>query len=374
MTKKLIILFLLLSSFYAVNAQEPKLTALKVEQLVNPLGIDVKQPFLSWQIVSAKRGVEQKAYQVLVASSEEKLAKSEGDLWNSGKIYSSESIHVKYNGKDLTSRTKCFWKVKTWTSDGESEWSATNFWTVGLLYYKDWPKTWIGFDRAFPWDSIENASRLSARYFRKEFESTKVVKSATASIVGLGLYELFINGKKVGDDVLAPSPTDYNQNVKANTYDVTSYIQNGKNAVAAVLGNGRFFAMRQNEKPYKVKTFGFPKMLLNLHIVYTDGSTENIDTDNSWKGTADGPIRTNNEYDGEEYDATKEFPGWNKISFDDSKWLDAEYVQEPSGTKEAQMNENMKVMKTLQPVSITKLSGGRYILDMGQNMVGWLQI
>ncbi|HTN19927.1 MAG TPA: glycoside hydrolase family 78 protein [Pelobium sp.] len=374
MTKKFIIFFLLVFGFSHLKAQDLQVTALKVEQLVNPLGIDVKQPNLSWQIVSQKRGVMQTAYQVLVSSSAEKLAQNEGDLWNSGKVNSSESIYVKYNGKELTSRTKCFWKVKIWTNVGESEWSENQFWTMGLLYYKDWPKTWIGFDRAFPWDSIENASRLSARYFRKEFESKKTVKSATASIAGLGLYELFINGKKVGDDVLAPSPTDYTQNVKANTYDVTSYIQNGKNAVGAVLGNGRFFAMRQNEKPYKIKTFGFPKMLLNIHIVYTDGSTANIDTDNSWKGTADGPIRTNNEYDGEEYDATKELTDWNKIGFDDSKWLQAEYVQEPSGTIEAQMNENMKVMKTLQPVSITKLSRGRYILDMGQNMVGWLQI
>jgi len=372
MTKRILILSLLFLCFYSLKAQE--VTALKVEQLVNPLGIDVEQPMLSWQIVSQKRGVTQTAYQVLVASSAEKLAKNEGDLWNSDKVNSSESIYVKYGGKALTSRTKCFWKVKTWTSIGESQWSETNFWSMGLLYYKDWPKAWIGFDRAFPWDSIENASRLSARYFRKEFESKKIVKSATASIIGLGLYQLFINGKKVSDDVLAPSPTDYNKNVKANTYDVTAYIQNGKNAVGAVLGNGRFFAMRQDEKPYKIKTFGFPKMLLNLHIVYTDGTTTDIETDNTWKGTADGPIRTNNEYDGEEYDATKEFVGWNKTGFDDSKWLDAEYVQEPSGTIEAQMNENMKVMKTLQPVAIKKLSGNRYILDMGQNMVGWLQI
>ena len=374
MTKKLLLLSILFLGIHSLKAQELKLTALKVAQLVNPLGIDEKQPLLSWQIVSQKRGVKQESYQILAASSLEKLANNEGDLWNSGKVNGSESIQVKYKGKELTSLTKCFWKVKIWTTVGESEWSENHFWTMGLLYYKDWPKGWIGFDRAFPWDSIETDSRLSARYFRKEFQNTKTIKSATASIVGLGLYELFINGKKVGDDVLAPSPTDYTKNVKANTYDVTSYIQNGKNAVAAVLGNGRFFAMRQDEKPYKVKTFGFPKMLLNIHIVYADGSTSNIDTDNSWKGTADGPIRTNNEYDGEEYDATKEFTGWDKVGFDDSKWLQAEYVQEPSGNIEAQMNDNMKVMKTLQPISINKLSGGRYILDMGQNMVGWLQI
>lgn len=347
---------------------------LKCEMLTNPLGIDVTQPRLSWEMVSKKRNVEQKAYQILVASSAEKLAQNNGDLWDSEKENSSVSVHVKYNGSKLNSRMRCFWKVKTWTTTGESEWSATQSWTMGLLYYKDWPKGWIGFDRAFPWDNIKTNSRLSARYFRKEFQSTKTVKYATVSIIGLGLYELYINGKKVGEDVMAPSPTDYTKNVKYNTYDVTSYLQNGKNAVGAILGNGRFFAMRQNEKPYKIKTFGFPKMLMNLNIVYSDGSTANIDTDGSWKGTADGAIRTNNEYDGEEYDATKEATGWNKVGFDDSKWLKAEFVQEPTGTIEAQMNENIKVMNTLKPISIKKLPGERYILDMGQNMVGWLQI
>jgi len=344
------------------------------EMLENPLGIDVQKPRLAWQIIAKERNVMQTAYQILVASTAEKLAQNTGDIWDSKKVNSSASIHVKYNGAALQSRMRCFWKVKIWTNAGESEWSAANSWTMGLLYYKDWPKGWIGFDRAFPWDNIKTDSRLSARYFRKEFQSTKKIKYATASIVGLGLYELYINGKKVGQDVLAPGATDYTKNVKYNTLDVTSYIQEGKNAVGAILGSGRFFAMRQNEKPYKIKTFGFPKMLLNINIVYTDGSTANIDTDDSWKGTADGPIRANNEYDGEEYDATKEWPNWNKVGFDDSKWLKAEFVQEPGGVMEAQMNENMRIMNTLKPVSITKLSGGRYLLDMGQNMVGWLQI
>lgn len=344
------------------------------EMLVNPLGIDVVKPRFAWHIISAERNVMQTAYHILVSSTKEKLEANEGDLWDSGKVNEETSIHVKYDGKPLQSRMKAYWKVKTWTTAGESEWSAVNTFSMGLLYYKDWPKGWIGFDRAFAWDNIKSDSRLSARYYRKEFNCTKQIKHATASIIGLGLYELFINGKKVGNDVLAPTATDYNKNVKYNTYDVTELIKTGKNAIGTILGNGRFFAMRQNEKPYKIKTFGFPKMLMNLHIVYTDGTTANIDTDDSWKGTADGPIRANNEYDGEEYDATKEFIGWNNIGFDDSKWQKAEFVQEPSGVIEAQMNENMKVMNTLKPVSIKKIIGGRYILDMGQNMVGWLQI
>ncbi|MDQ7947679.1 MAG: family 78 glycoside hydrolase catalytic domain, partial [Pedobacter sp.] len=344
------------------------------EMLMNPLGIDVVSPRFGWQLVANGRNVQQTAYQVLVASTAEKLAANDGDLWNSGKVNASSSLFVRYHGKALTSRMRCFWKVKVWTNDGESSWSDGNYFTMGLLYYKDWPKGWIGFDRAFPWDNIKDNSRLSARYFRKEFQATKEIRSATATIIGLGLYELYINGKKVGDEVLAPTPTDYTKNVKYNTFDVTSYLKNGKNAVGAILGNGRFFAMRQHSKPYKIKTFGFPKMLMNIHLVYADGTTSNIDTDDSWKGTADGPIRANNEYDGEEYDANKAMIGWNEAGYNDSKWLKAEFVQEPIGTYEAQMNENMKVMQMLKPVSITKITGGRLILDMGQNMVGWLHL
>lgn len=359
---------------FAKLAAQVALQNTTCEMLFNPRGIDVVQPRLSWEIVSKGHNVKQQSYQLLVASTLDKLNANEGDLWNPGKVNLPQSIHVKYAGAKLKSRMATFWKVKVWTTAGESEWSAPNTFTMGLLYYKDWPKGWIGFDRAFPWDNMLTDSRLSARYFRKEFQSTKKIKSATASIIGLGLYELYINGKKVGEDVLSPTATDYTKNVKYNTLDVTSYLQEGRNTVGAILGNGRFFAMRQHNKPYKVKTFGFPKMLLNINIVYTDGSTANIDTDNSWKGTADGPIRTNNEYDGEEYNAVKEMPGWNRNGFDDAKWLKAEFVQEPGGNYEAQMNENIRVMNTLKPNAVLKRSGGRYIIDMGQNMVGWLQI
>jgi alpha-L-rhamnosidase len=364
---------ILLIPFQKVTAQIG-LQNTTCEMLVNPLGIDVVKPRFAWQIVAAQRNVMQNSYQIIVSSTPEKLSANEGDLWNSGKVATQQSIHVVYNGKQLNSRMRCYWKVKVFTNAGESEWSSNNFFTMGLLFYKDWPKGWIGFDRAFAWDNIKTDSRLSARYFRKEFQATKQIKYATASIIGLGLYELYINGKKVGNDVLAPTPTDYTKNVKYNTFDVTEYIRNGKNAVGAILGNGRFFAMRQHTKPYKIKTFGFPKMLLNINIFYTDGTSSNIDTDDSWKGTTDGPIRANNEYDGEEYDSTKEMPGWNTVGFDDAKWLKAEFVQEPTGTYEAQMNENIKVMNTLKPVAMSKLTGGRYILDMGQNMVGWLQL
>src|SRR5690606_37943912 len=220
------------------------------------------------------------------------------------------------------------------------------YWSIGLKNPVDWRGRWIGLDRSFPWDSETQWSRLSARYLRKEFELKKEIKYASAHIMGLGLYELYLNGRKVGDQVLAPVPTDYTEGVKYNTFDVTELLKSGANAEGTVLGNGRYYTMRQAYKPYKIQTFGYPKMLINIIVEYTDGSREVIAPDDTWKITADGPIRTNNEYDGEEYDARKEMPGWNKIGFDDKDWLQAEYVQPPGGMYEAQMTENMKVMKT----------------------------
>jgi len=375
-TTLLVILLITVLCSFSTYAADPLVTIgnLRTEMLQNPEGIDVVKPRLSWELSGSQRGIIQTGYQILVASSPEKLAASQADLWDSGKINSDASVHVQYNGAVLKSRNRAFWKVKTWTSRGETAWSSPASWSMGLINYVDWKGRWIGMDKLFPWDSETQWSRLSARYLRKEFEAKKSIKTATAYIMGMGMYELYLNGDKVGDYVLAPGPTDYTRGVKYNTYDVTKYLKQGKNAIGTILGNGRFYTMRQAYKPNKHKTFGYPKLMMNLEIEYTDGSKETVVSDPTWKLTADGPIRTNNEYDGEEYDATKEMPGWNKAGFDDSKWLQATLVQEPGGMYEAQMNENMKVMNTFKPRSIKLLKPGTWIVDMGQNFAGWLKI
>ncbi len=370
MKSKLLIAVLFLC---IVSSAQVTVSNLRCEMLNNPLGIDAAHPRLGWQIISEKRGVMQQAYQVLVASSEEKLKQNIGDLWNSGKVNADSSWLVTYKGKALKSRTNCFWKVKVFTNKGESAWSEKAHWTMGLPSNTDWQAKWIGYDKASPWDSVTQWSRLSARYFRKTFQHTKTVKRATVYICGLGLYELYINGKKVGNQLLAPPPTDYRKAVLYNSFDVTSLVQGGNNAIAAVLGNGRFFTMRQHYKEYKINNFGFPKMLLQLEMEYADGTTKRIVSDASWKLNVDGPIRTNNEYDGEEYDATKEWKGWDTIGFNDADWMTAQLVKAPEGKLIAQMQPPMRVMKEIKPVTIRQI-GDKYILDMGQNFSGWLQI
>ena len=246
---------------------------------------------------------------------------------------------------------------------------------MGLLNKTDWKAKWIGYDKASPWDSITQWSRLSVQDIsEKNFKVRRQSKEQRFILSGLGMYELYINGKKIGDQVLAPNPTDYRKSVLYNTHDVTTEIKTGNNAIATVLGNGRFFTMRQNYKTQKHNTFGYPKLLLQLEIEYTDGSKKIIVSDESWKLNVDGPIRTNNEYDGEEYDATKEFPGWNNTGFNDSKWMKPELVAAPAGKLIAQMSEPMKIMQTIKPVSIKNVSNGKYILDMGQNFAGWLKM
>lgn len=374
---KRIILFLvvLVFSFSGMAQNSVSVDGLQCEMLTNPLGIDVIQPRLSWQFQTNNTQVEQTAYHILVASSPEKLASNNADLWDSGKVEGSQSINILYSGKTLDSKDEAYWKVKVWTNKGETEWSKTAHWSMGILTYAEWKSTrWIGYNQLFPGDSIGQFSKLSARYIRKQIDLKKKVKKAKVYIMGMGLYEFYINGKKIGDQVLAPVPTDYTQNVKYNVFDVTSQLKQGENVLGTILGNGRFFAMRQEYKPYKIKSFGFPKMALQLNVEYEDGSKETIKTDESWKFTPHGPIRANNEYDGEIYDARKEMPHWNDVGFDDSNWLNLMWVQEPGGFYEAQMTPNMKIKDVVNPISITSTKKGTYILDMGQNMVGWLQI
>ncbi len=347
---------------------------LRCEMLINPLGIDVQQPRFSWQLESSQRNVTQTSYQIIVSSSEQKLKANDGDLWNSGTVVGNSSLLINYGGKPLQSSKEYFWKVKIVTNKAEATSAETAFFTTGLFKETDWKAKWIGYDKGSAWDSITQWSRLSARYLRKEFSNSSAVKRATVYISGLGMYELYINGKKIGDQVLAPNPTDYRKSFFYNTHDVTAEIKEGNNAIATVLGNGRFFTMRQNYKTQKHNTFGYPKLLLQLEIEYADGKKKTIVSDESWKLNVDGPIRTNNEYDGEEYDATKEFPGWTTPGFNDAAWMRPQLVAAPAGRIVAQMAEPMKVMLIIKPVSIKTAGNGKYILDMGQNFAGWIKL
>lgn len=348
---------------------------LQTERMECPLNIESQHPRLSWILESDQRGVMQQAYRILVASSPDRLAEGAADLWDSGRVVSDESVWVPYEGKSLKSNARCFWKVKVWTTRGESDWSAPAEWGMGLLGETQWGGQWIGWDGAFPWDVEDAHSRLSARALRSEFrtEDAPVVR-ATLHICGLGLYELYIDGERIGEQVLAPAPSDYRKTVLYNSFDVTRQVRRGEHAIGILLGNGRFYTMHQHYKTWKIPNFGYPKVRMNLFIEYADGHTQRIVTsETGWKLNADGPIRSNNEYDGEIYDARKELGDWTRVGYDDSAWLQAQRVALPEGTLRPNRAPNMRVMRRL-PVRRLEQFDGRWIADFGQNMAGWVRI
>jgi len=529
----------MLTSIHGALA-DTRIYRLRCEYLEDPLGIDSVNPRLSWNLASVTpgvRGLAQSAYQILVASSPDKLANDEGELWDSGRVSSDESVLIPYAGKPLASRSECFWKVRVWDQNGSATaWSPPARWTMGLSTPDDWNAQWIGLDgeepaaeaiqlegahwvwypegtastayplgsryfrRTFqipddrnvkcayyraavddhctvflngrricshdnfrtvresdvtgvrpdvnvlgiiginggdapnsagvlgvlivefddgsqrnistdaqwkssdkdepgwntdpdldesrwkpvevigsagvqPWGTLvatENR-RLPARFLRKEFTSDKKVRRATVSYSGLGLSELYLNGEKVGDEVLSPGLTEYPKRTIYVTHDVTNQIQNGENAIGVILGNGRYHSVR-GEAESGMLNYGFPKLLLNLHIDYIDGSQQDVVSDTSWKLTAEGPIIANNEFDGEEYDARKEFSDWTRLGFNDSMWLAAELVDAPKGELSAQMADPIRVIEPVRPVEVTEPQPGTFVFDMGQNIVGWCRL
>ncbi|HTR41657.1 MAG TPA: family 78 glycoside hydrolase catalytic domain [Pseudomonadales bacterium] len=363
----------LYSLYLANRAQETSWQArltpvdLRCNSLKNPTGLDDPRPVLSWILNSTGRGHEQAAYEILVASSRQNLAANKGDLWDSGRLNSGQSIQVPYAGKPLASSAFYFWKVRIWDTKGaSSEWSEPAFWTMGLLEATNWTAKWIGLDG----ESTTNKFRpLPARWLRKEFALPDNVRRATVYFSGLGWSELYINGQKIGDYVLSPPLSEYHRRDYYETYEVGRLLKSGTNAIGVVLGNGRFYAPRTN-----AFNSGFPKLLLELDIEFADGTTTTLISDESWKLTTNGPIVANNDYDGEDYDARKEFPGWSSAGFNDSTWQSAQVVSPPGGELSGIRQNPMRITGEIKPVTMKELKPGVYVFDMGQNMVGWCRL
>ena len=380
-TKVLGVLLFYLFTFLPLSAKQMKpdvsVGNLRVENLDQPLGIDTAEPRFSWQIISDKRDVRQTAYQIVVND-------DKGEVWNTGKVESDQQLWIPYAGKKLESNTHCTWRVKVWTTVGESDWSSDECFSIGLLDEGKWRGYWIGLERLLPGEERGMHTRMAARYLRKEYQlKDKEIKRATAYVAGIGLHEFYVNGQRIGDGVLQPVPSDYRKTIYYNTYDITESIENyplvcegtGKCiCLGIILGNGRLFPMQQH-KPYKIHTFGFPKCRINVIVEYTDGTTERLQTDDKgWKITADGPIRANNEYDGEEYDANKEMMGWSEPGgIDASKWQNAERTDIPQAYLRAQMTPGMKVLQQIKPLT-SRLSSLTSLIDVGQNIAGWLKV
>jgi alpha-L-rhamnosidase len=344
-------------------------SGMRCEYLQNPLGIDVTSPRLSWTNNLSGRGAGQSAYQVIVASSPAILAQNQGDLWNSGKVATAQPFLVAYDGQPLFSRENCYWKVRIWDQNGDaSAWSSSGMWSMGLLEPGDWDADWIGMDT----DTNITPASPSPR-FRTTFEVAKPVARATAYICGLGYNELYLNGSKVGNHVLDPTWTRYDYHAYYATYDVTTNLVEGENAVGVQLANGYYNQWAQDAwNTYNAPWRALPQMIVQLEITYTDGTTNSVLSDDSWKAST-GPLLLDATRLGEVYDARLEQAGWMTTNYDDSAWSSAILREGIAGSLLAPDSEPIEVLKTVPAVNIIPVAGqpGVYTFDFGQNLVGW---
>ena len=349
---------------------------LRCEYLINPLGIDVTRPRLSWTLAagdSARRGVRQTAYRICVAPSAEALEAGQPLVWDSGKVRSAAMNQIAYAGPKLVSGQRYCWRVQVWDEENcASDWSETASWTMGLLKKSDWQAQWIEAPGA-----REPYKPAPSPLLRREFATTKAVRRATVFVSALGLYELRLNGAKVGDHVLAPEWTDYHQRVQYQTFDVTAQIKAGANVLGAILADG-WYAGRlglQNMCPHIKILYGTkPAFLLQLHLELEDGTVERVITDGSWRCTLDGPIRSAGLLSGETYDARQELAGWDAPGFDAGAWKRVRVRNVEKLAMVAQKNEPIRVTQELQPVALTEPNPGVFVFDLGQNMVGWCRL
>ena len=354
-------------------------TALQCESRTDPLGLDTAAPRLSWVLASERRGEAQTAWQVLAAATAARLARDKGDLWDSGKVRSADSLGVVYAGQPLRSAQRVFWKVRVWNRAGRpSAYSAPAQFETALLSSNDWRAAWIVRATAGPASATGVFDDQPAPLFRREFTLDKTIARARAYVSGLGYYELRLNGERVGDQVLDPGWTAYAQRVLYSTYDVTAQLRRGRNAVGLMLGNGWFNPLplrmwgRLNLR--EALTVGEPRALAQIVVEFTDGASQTIVTDESWRA-GDGPILRNNVYLGEVYDARREQPGWDRPGFDDARWAPAVRAGAPPlGALHAQDAPPIRVTHTLAPVKLTAPSPGVFIFDFGQNFSGWARL
>ena len=352
--------------------------SLKTEYKVNPV-TDVTNPRLSWELISKQSDQIQTAYQILVASSPELLSESKADLWNSKITKSNKTNQIVYEGKALQSGTVYYWKVKSWDKNSKaSTWSETATWEMGLLLKSEWKGDWIGLDL----DHLGKGPVYHlppAPYARKEIDIHKKIKRARLYVSALGLYEFSINGQRVGTDNLTPGWTDYNKRVYYQTYDVTSQLKLGRNALGAQISYGWYAGYLGYSLLVKNPTVrGFygkvPAVKSQLEIVYQDGSKEIVVTDKTWKLKA-GALQESDLLNGETYDARLEFPGWNQPNFEDKGWANAQIFPDRTERQiQVYPGPPVQVTQTLSVKNITDRPDGKYIFDLGQNIAGIVRI
>ncbi len=362
----------------SVGALRP--TDPRVEYQSAPVGLDTPRPRFSWTLTPRAqtpeaRGERQTGYQILAASAPDLLKLDQGDLWDSGHVRSADQLSIVYRGRPLNSGKRVFFKVRVWDRAGiASPYGTASTFDMALLSPSDWKGRFIEEDVAPPTTDDDLWRSTPAPLFRRDLNLAKPIARARVHVTGLGYYELSINGKRVGDQVLDPGWTNYSKRVLYATHDVTGMLTSGKNTLGILVGNGWWnplpIKMFRRWKFREILPSGAPRALLQLEIDYADGSHETIETDTSWKVGASGLLR-NDVYLGEFFDARKHPTGWDKPGFDDSAWRPARLVtQNNSGMLKAQDAPPIKITRTLKPFRLTEPKPGQFVFDFGQNFAG----
>lgn len=341
---------------------------LRCESLTNPLGIDTPRPRLSWRLDDARRGATQSAYQILVAGDPSRLAKPAPDVWDSGVVRAARSIHVPYGGPPLESARRYWWTVRCWDQDGQpSRYAAPAWWEMGLLKPADWVARWIAVPDAA---AAAPTGPCRSHYMRRAFTLKRALRDARVHVTGLGIYELHLNGHRIGEDVFTPGWTAYDKRIQYQTYDITPLLRPGPNAIGALLGNGWWGGGQGIGRNHRTRmTAGNLRLLLQLRVTGADGAVETIRSDAYWK-TAPSPIVQDTFYDGEVYDARLEQPGWDTPDFDDRTWQPVVELDAPACRLTAQSTPAIRVTEELPPRSITQPQPGAHVFDFGQNHAG----
>ena len=388
--QKYIVLFLLSLFVTACSTSEDR--HIRFDRLLcnyaqNPIGIDATNPQFSWVLSSNQRQQGQSAYRIILASS--KLAIGKGDfLWDTGKVTSDQTMHHRYRGEPLESNTRYTWRVSIWDNTGNQYDSPLAEFYTALLKPGDWKANWIGLNDApeptptkgFFMDSKEEIGREDtvshhgrSILLRNEFRVEREIRQARLFLTGLGFYEAMINGRRVGNNVLAPAKTPYHKHILYNAYDVTDLLVNGENAIGIHVGNGWYNPYKKWWKEYRMQWFGYKKALAQLHITYQDGETMVMKSDADWK-TTEGPVLFNCVYDGELYDANEELEGWTSPDFDDSDWKNVVVMNRPEASLISETMPAMQVIETRKPIAENKPKAGMNVYDLGQNFTGWIHL
>jgi len=372
-TCMLIVVFILYGcEAYKSKVQPQPPAQLEINEGFNqPLGFYDANPRFSW-VLSAHQKIKMQTHYRIVVASSPSLLPNKPDLWDSQKVASQQSTFVPYAGLPLGSKQKVYWQVRYWGNESvASSWSNTHVFELGLLSNQDWQAQWIEIKPTQPIKlNRYNTPIHIPQHLRKEFNANKKIQKARLYITAKGIFEAFINGMRIGDDVLTPGYTPYKKRIETLTYDVTQQVQTGKNAIGIQLAEG-WYAGRFGPKRHWHKKLNLtPKVLAQLELTFDDGSTQKIITDKTWRATQNGPVRTSGLYDGETYDANYALGDWHQVGFNDTAWSDVVVSPINSAVKlEPKRHFTSKNKEVLPTLSIQQV-GGKTIFDLGQNMVG----